>query len=96
MKRSAGKATWPGRKQVWRLPGRDVVALEEERTPAGGTPLLECVIRGGRRVVPSPPLERLRDRCRTMLAALPAHLLDADASPGYPVERSQALEELLR
>jgi nicotinate phosphoribosyltransferase len=38
MKRSEGKATWPGRKQVWRVVEdgtavRDVIALEEESAP---------------------------------------------------------------
>ena len=96
MKRSAGKATWPGRKQVWRLRDRDIVALEEEPGPSGGTPLLEAVMLGGKRIASPPSMERMRERCHRMVTALPAHLLDVDVSSGYHVARSQALDELLR
>ena len=43
-KRSAGKATWPGRKQVWRIYGadgrmaRDVLSVQTERTPIPANP----------------------------------------------------------
>ncbi len=75
-KRSWGKATWPGRKQVYRRHGADglivadVVALEDERPP--GEPLLECVMRGGRRLRPSEPIAALAARTARSLAALPA------------------------
>jgi nicotinate phosphoribosyltransferase len=75
-KRSWGKATWPGRKQVYRSHGAggaiaaDVVALEHERPP--GTPLLECVMRGGRRLKPREPVTALAARAARELATLPA------------------------
>jgi nicotinate phosphoribosyltransferase len=53
-KRSEGKATWPGRKQVWRrydAHGRladDVVSLASEQE--NGEALLRGVMRGGRRL----------------------------------------------
>ena len=90
MKRSPGKATWPGRKQVWRLPDRDMVALEHEPAPAGAVPLIEPVMRNGARVLSSVPLSASRDRCRTMVAALPAALRDLDGAPGHRVERERA------
>jgi len=74
-KRSWGKATWPGRKQVFRRCGADgrvladVVALESERPP--GEPLLECVMRDGRRLAPSPPVAALAARAARSLASLP-------------------------
>src|SRR5690606_6630588 len=52
-KRSAGKATWPGRKQVFRridAAGRmagDVITLADDSLE--GEPLLQCVMRDGRR-----------------------------------------------
>jgi nicotinate phosphoribosyltransferase len=95
MKRSTGKATWPGRKQVWRLPDRDVVALEEEDGPSGGTALLEAVMRDGQRVAVPPSLRESRERCRSMVAALPRALLGLEVAETYPVERSAGLDALL-
>jgi len=75
-KRSWGKETWPGRKQVYRTfdaSGRisaDTVALEAERVP--GTPLLELVMHGGWRTRQPEPLARVRERAARSLAALPA------------------------
>ncbi|MBS0393789.1 MAG: nicotinate phosphoribosyltransferase [Proteobacteria bacterium] len=74
-KRSWGKATWPGRKQVWRrydAAGRiagDRVALESER--GEGVALLECVMRGGQRLRPREPIAALAARAARELASLP-------------------------
>ncbi|HTX01959.1 MAG TPA: nicotinate phosphoribosyltransferase [Acidimicrobiales bacterium] len=75
-KQSAGKATLPGAKQVFRGPGlTDVLALRHEEAPEGSEPLLVPVIRGGRRVGPRPsPSEALaaaRQRFESDLAQLP-------------------------
>src|SRR5439155_17224817 len=43
MKLSAGKATAPGAKQIFRGPDGDVVGLREEPTPAGSEPVLAPV-----------------------------------------------------
>jgi nicotinate phosphoribosyltransferase len=99
-KRSTGKATWPGRKQVWRqINGsgkfaRDTVGLVDETH--SGTPLLAEVMRAGRRVGPAPALGAVRRQCASQLAALPAELtrLDGDASPPYPVEISPRIRAL--
>ena len=98
-KRSAGKATWPGRKQVHRsLRGdgtldHDAVTLESEEAP--GTKLLEPVMLGGKRLAKSAGTEALRARAMRELAALPPGLcgLDQAAEP-YRVDISQALREL--
>jgi nicotinate phosphoribosyltransferase len=74
-KRSTGKATWPGRKQVWRRKdaagrfARDVVTVEGDAQP--GEPLLAPAMRAGRRLAP-PSLAEARERCRADLARLPA------------------------
>lgn len=74
-KRAWGKETWPGRKQVYRRFGADgriegdVVALEEEGTP--GVPLLEPVMRNGRRLTAPEPLGAARERAERSLASLP-------------------------
>jgi nicotinate phosphoribosyltransferase len=98
-KRSDGKATWPGRKQVWRRtnPDRtfagDSVRLVDE--PGVGTPLLECVMRDGRRVAASPPLARVRAHCHVQLESLPPDLRHLDPPwPRYPVSISPAVRLL--
>lgn len=99
-KRSTGKATWPGRKQVWRryeAGGRmqgDVVSLEDDVRPEG-RPLLRCVMRDGVRVDPPEPLETSRDHAALTLARLPEPLgrLAPDASP-YPVIIARPLHDM--
>jgi nicotinate phosphoribosyltransferase len=103
-KRSPGKSTWPGAKQVLREYGADGIAsgdrivLEDER--AGGTPLLAEVMRGGRLAGEARSLEEIRSDCARQLRSLPAHLLQleeqapAGGSRGYPVVRSAAVEAL--
>lgn len=77
-KRSEGKATWPGRKQVWRRRAEDgslagdLVALEGAARE--GEPLLRPVMRGGRRIAPSPSLAESRAYAAAQLAALPEPL----------------------
>ncbi|HUO96793.1 MAG TPA: nicotinate phosphoribosyltransferase [Steroidobacteraceae bacterium] len=74
-KRSWGKATWPGRKQVYRRLGSDgriaadVVAIEGEA--ARGEPLLECVMREGRRLRAPESIAALAARAARSLATLP-------------------------
>jgi nicotinate phosphoribosyltransferase len=74
-KRSTAKATWPGRKQVWRSLGeggrfaRDVVTVEGDPQP--GEPLIVPVMRAGKRL-PQPSLAESRERCLRDMARLPA------------------------
>ncbi|MBI5238957.1 MAG: nicotinate phosphoribosyltransferase [Elusimicrobia bacterium] len=93
-KRSAGKATWPGRKQVWRrfeggLMAGDVVALEGES--AEGLPLLEPVMRKGRRLSGLPGLEESREHARRALESLPDALRGLEPARPYPVEISAGI-----
>ena len=73
-KRSEGKATWPGRKQVYRTydaDGRiagDVVVLVDE--PFDGEPLLQPAMRAGKRVRGLPALEEARQHAAASLARL--------------------------
>ena len=71
MKLSAGKASPPGAKQVYRGPDGDVLALREEPPPPGHQPLLVPVMRKGRRVGAQEPLAVAQQRCRADLAWLP-------------------------
>jgi nicotinate phosphoribosyltransferase len=74
-KRSVGKATWPGRKQVWRNFGQggrmtgDVLALQDDRQ--AGEPLLIPVMRQGRRLAAPPTLADIRHKAAQGLAQLP-------------------------
>ena len=92
-KRSEGKATWPGRKQVFRSAQGDLLSLETEQHP--GTPLLVPAMRAGKRVAPPEPLETLRARAQAGYAQLPPALRGLQkAAPGYRVEVSAALRAL--
>jgi len=71
MKLSAGKASPPGAKQVYRGPDGDVLALREEPPPPGHQPLLVPVMREGRRVGAPEPLTAAQQRCHADLARLP-------------------------
>ncbi len=75
-KRSTGKATLPGRKQVWRARGpderfhHDVITLSDESL-ADAEPVLEWVMADGVRVLASPNPAQIRERGAASLAALP-------------------------
>jgi nicotinate phosphoribosyltransferase len=97
-KQSTGKATWPGRKQVWRsfdAAGRmcgDVISLEDDRQP--GDPLMQLVMQGGRRVAQTPALAEIRARAARDLVRLPDPLRRLEPGASYPVEIGQALQRL--
>lgn len=98
MKTSTGKATLPGRKQVFRVEqeGRadhDVIARADEPLP--GRPLLAKVMEGGRRL-PAGEVSRddARALCARELAALPDDVMVLGrVQRPYRVEVSAALEE---
>lgn len=97
-KRSEGKATWPGRKQVFRrfdADGRmagDTLARDGEAV--AGVPLLAPAMRDGRRLAPSPALAELRTQAQARLATLPAGLRGLDAGAAYPVTVAESLRQL--
>jgi len=85
LKLAEGKATWPGRKQVFRQPDHDVLGLIDE--DCGGRPLL-C----------PPAIESItdaRERCRAAVAALPERVVALSrAVPAYAVDVSPGLRSL--
>lgn len=113
-KRSEGKATWPGPKQVWRRYGSDGIAagdtvrlLDEPGQSGRGSgradptpgalevrPLLEPVMRDGRRLASQPTLAEARAHCAAEIARLPAGLRRLPRGQPYPVEISAALRAL--
>jgi nicotinate phosphoribosyltransferase len=97
-KRSEGKATWPGRKQVYRRMGEDGTFAGDhlglEQYPQPGEPLLQPVLREGRRLAPPEPASAIRERAQRQLAALPPALRANRTEPPYPVDIAPELREL--
>ncbi len=98
-KRSAGKANWPGRKQVFRSYDADRRMVRDVLTAEGdaqaGEPLVAQVMAAGKRIGAAEPLAAARARVRQEIERLPAHLktLEDSATP-LPVEIAPALRTL--
>jgi nicotinate phosphoribosyltransferase len=106
-KRSEKKATWPGRKQVWRqydANGRmagDLISLDRPAPAAGSEeaanavePLIQCLMRDGRRLAPSPSLDEIRLCAKRELERLPDGLRRLEPGATYPVEIADDLIKL--
>lgn len=97
-KRSEGKTTWPGRKQVYRYQTQDgyfdhdVVTTLDDRQP--GEPLLQPVMKEGLSLGPSPQLTELRQRASAQLVQLPDILRGLHPAPPYEAVISQSLRDL--
>jgi nicotinate phosphoribosyltransferase len=88
-KKSPGKSTYPGRKQVWRvmrdgMAVEDVLALEDAEPPPGAQPLLHEVMKNGVRLS-RPSLMEIRERCRQQVATLPREVTQLVDGKKYPV-----------
>jgi nicotinate phosphoribosyltransferase len=97
-KRSEGKATLPGAKQVFRrFEGgtmiEDVVGTAEEQLD--GEPLLVPAMRDGE-IVHAETLEQMRERTTRSLELLPIALRSPGEKPRYPVRYSDMLSEVAR
>jgi len=98
-KRSSGKATWPGRKQVWRSyatsDGRmagDLLSIDSASHP--GEQLIEPIMKDGRRIGPAPTLSEIRARAASELGRLPQPLRELEPGMTYPVQIAEALVTL--
>jgi nicotinate phosphoribosyltransferase len=97
-KQSPGKATWPGRKQVWRRHDKhmsmieDVVAVEGDNQD--GVPLVVKVMAAGKRVGEKPSLDEIRARAASELQRLPETLKRLQNGAGYPVTIAESLRKL--
>lgn len=96
-KKSEGKATWPGRKQVFRKynNGRidfDVIALDGEDMT--GEALLHPVMRQGRRIEPAPALIDIREYAAGQLQSLPHSLQSLTEQAAAEVRVSENLKRL--
>jgi nicotinate phosphoribosyltransferase len=99
MKLSEGKATLPGRKQVFRFTDkqgffvRDVIALADEKV--GGEPLLVKVMESGKITHALPALGEVRAAAAENLSKLPEDYKKLTDAPAYPVELSRVLENVI-
>ncbi len=97
-KRSEGKATWPGRKQVFRRYGpegrmaEDVLTLENDAQE--GEPLIRPVMRTGIGTSRPPTLEEIRAYALSQLAMIPDALRDLEGESSYPVRIAPAIHAL--
>ena len=97
-KRSEGKATWPGRKQVYRYLTTDARLSHDivttDRDCRAGEPLLRPVMREGRRLELAPDLVEVRQYAAAQLRQLPESLRALEIRPSYDVQISQDLQSL--
>lgn len=97
-KRSEGKVTWPGRKQVYRYYANDghldhdIVTTLDDQLP--GEPVLQPVMKNGRRSGTSPGLAELRRHATAQLGQLPESLRSLEPVPAYDTRISTALQRL--
>ena len=99
LKLSTGKASWPGKKQVFRMRDergqlqKDVIALREENIP-GADPLLQKVMASGEVAVRCPTLEEIRDNFMGEFKRLSDPIKAIRNPASYPVEISPQLTKL--
>jgi nicotinate phosphoribosyltransferase len=97
-KRSIGKATWPGRKQVWRHYGpdgrisHDVLSLETD--DHDGETLIQPVMQAGRRLQPAGSLSDARARAARGMDQLPEPLRRLEPGASLRVQIGKALIDL--
>ena len=95
-KKSEGKSTWPGRKQVFRSTdansffAHDILTLEGDSQQ--GSPLIKQVMSHGT-LLPQPKLTESRDYAGQQLACLPPALRSLKKAPAYPVQVAEALRK---
>jgi len=99
-KRSEGKATWPGRKQVYRHYDADGLTTYDELTLAdevrAAVPLLQPAMVAGIRTGPSPTLAASRAYARSQLYALPERMRCLTRSEPYAVIVCESLKAMAR
>lgn len=94
-KRSEGKATWPGRKQVFRfyddndIMSHDILTLADDNQP--GRPLIRQVMKNGKRIGTQPALRESREYALEELEKIPACFKELSQSTPYEVKVSSDL-----
>ena len=103
MKLSDGKASLPGRKQVFRRTDADgaalgdILGLHDRPAPSDDAePLLNPVMERGELISPLPDLDEIRAYHGGRMRSLPEYLKGVRPLGGYPVGASDELTELTR
>lgn len=97
-KKSEGKATWPGRKQLYRHYDQDgciafdVLTVADD--PQEGEALIQPVMEAGKPLNTPTPLAHLRDRTSAQLGYLPEELRELREGATIEVKVSRALRDL--
>ena len=97
-KRSEGKATWPGRKQVYRYHtgdghlDHDIVTTHDDQLH--GEPLLRPVMKENRHLAPLPGLAEVRCHAAVQLGQLPESLRALETVQAYDIRISSDLQSL--
>ncbi len=99
MKQAIHKATYPGRKQIYRQSSgnqfiKDRLALASESPLENEQPLLQLMIQQGQRLQPPEPLEEIQNRTMTSVSSLSASTRQLKDPTPLPVEISDSLQQL--
>ena len=99
MKKSNNKATYPGRKQIFRtvVNGKiqsDKLGLHDEQLQEGDRTLLEMVMQGGKRLQSFLTIAQIRQRTANSVASLPDAIRQLDNPQTFKVNISKSLIEL--
>ena len=96
MKESAGKLTYPGKKQIFRTAAQDRLGLSEESPLAGESPLLQPVIAAGKLVAELPSMAAIRARATAAVSQLPTAARDVQTPTVPQPQISEALAQLTK
>lgn len=94
MKYSTNKATYPGRKQIFRSQNQDRLGLAEEKPQTGEKTLLQLVIKQGKRVVTKETLTTIQQRTAESVKNLPKQTRQLDQPLPFSVKFSPQLQQL--
>ncbi|MDY7032856.1 MAG: nicotinate phosphoribosyltransferase [Thermodesulfobacteriota bacterium] len=94
MKKSEGKETLPGKKQVFRqyhenIMEKDILTIEGDKRE--GQPLLKSFMKNGTRTSKPASLKEIQEYTLEQLKHLPKHFKELQTTPAYPVEISEEL-----
>ena len=98
MKKSQGKVTYPGRKQIFRSFAADKVKADKlgliTEKSLGEKPLLQLIMKDGKQLQPPETLATIRQRTTASVASLPAATRQLNNPQSVTVNISPALQEL--
>lgn len=98
IKLSSQKATFPGRKQIWRklnekkIYHEDIVGIADEKM--SGRPLLKKVMEKGKLIEKLPSLKEIQEKVQNELKRVPPRVKSQLSPAHYPVKYSEKLKKL--